>query len=142
MLVGCVGYGQTPATGKPAAASAKDSEPGLAILSDTKGVDFSRYLGRLHNDIMGNWAQATFPEVPGEVAIRVTILSDGKIANMRIETTSGNAGLDKAAWKTIVNEGQFPALPSQFHGPQIDVRMIFTCKGPSYVTPNATNSPH
>jgi hypothetical protein len=33
--------------------------------------------------------------------------------------------LDKAAWYAITSEGQFPPLPKQFHGPNLELRCGF-----------------
>jgi len=44
---------------------------------------------------------------------------------MKLETTSGDVELDKAAWYAITSEGQFPALPKEFQGPQLELRVAF-----------------
>jgi hypothetical protein len=33
--------------------------------------------------------------------------------------------LDRAAWNSITSEGQFPPLPKQFHGPNLQLRVGF-----------------
>ena len=106
-------------------------KPGPVILSNTMGVDFSGYVRRLRNDLDRNWdplipAKAQSPNLKkGAVAIRFTILPDGSIGSMRLETSSGDVDLDKAAWYAVTSEGKFPPLPSEFHGPQIDLRVGF-----------------
>jgi TonB family protein len=109
------------------------SEPkaGAEILSDTMGVDFSGYIRRLLNDTRHNWdalipAEAQPPQSKkGIVGIRITILPDGKIGSMTLETRSGNEDFDKAAWNAIVNEVKYPALPQAFHGSQLELRIGF-----------------
>ena len=102
---------------------------GPAILSDTMGVDFSGYLQQLRKDIQRNWDPLIPQEVQppsmkkGIVGVRFTILPDGRIGSMKLETTSGDVALDKAAWYAITSEGAFPALPKEFHGPQLDLRV-------------------
>jgi TonB family protein len=61
----------------------------------------------------------------GIVGIRFSILPDGQIGDMTLETRSGDVALDKAAWYAITSEGQFPPLPRQYHGPQLDLRFNF-----------------
>jgi hypothetical protein len=106
-------------------------KPGAEILSDTMGVDFSGYMRRLHNDIQRNWNAVIPAKVnppvneKGIVAIRFAILPDGRIGSMKLEGVSGDVDLDKAAWMAITSEGQFPALPTAFHGPQLEVRVGF-----------------
>lgn len=119
---------------KPAMAQDSASKPlqaGPIILSDTQGVDFSAYMRRLRDDILRNWDplipdEASPPQLKkGVVGIRFTILPDGSIGSMKLETASGDVQFDKAAWYAITAEGKFPALPSAFHGPQLEVRMGF-----------------
>jgi TonB family protein len=104
---------------------------GVTSLSDSEGVDLSTYLTRLHADVEHNWSPLTskMTEPPrmkkGTVGIRFAILPDGRIGSMKLETTSGDVELDKAAWYAITSEGQFPPLPKEFHGPQIELRVAF-----------------
>jgi TonB family protein len=117
-------YGSSPGSHRPLQAGAE-------ILSDTMGVDFSSYMRRLHDDIQRNWDPLIPEEVEpplmkkGVVGIRFTILPDGKIGAMTLETRSGDVALDHAAWNAITSEGQFPPLPRQFHGPQLELRVGF-----------------
>jgi len=119
-----VSAGTTPAVQPPLTGGAE-------ILSDTMGVDFSGYMQRLHNDIQRNWnplipKEVQAPEMKkGAAGIRLTILPDGRIGSMKLETRSGDVALDKAAWYAITSEGQFPALPKAFHGPQLELRVGF-----------------
>jgi TonB family protein len=121
-------------TGNPAAASSPAQttpKSGAEILSDTMGVDFAPYLQRIHSDVQHNWAplipeKANRPGLKrGIVGIRVTILPDGRIGSMKLESPSGDVDFDKAAWYAITSEGQFPALPQAFHGPLLDLRLGF-----------------
>ena len=117
-------YGPSPGSRGPLQAGAE-------ILSDTMGVDFSDYMRRLHDDIQRNWD----PLIPAEVqppiskkgitGIRFSILPDGKIGSMTLETRSGDVALDRAAWNGITSEGQFPPLPKEYHGPQLELRVGF-----------------
>jgi TonB family protein len=117
-------YGAAPGSNAPLQAGAE-------ILSDTQGVDFSAYMRRLHSDIQRNWDPLIPEEVQppllkkGIVGIRFTILPDGQIGNMILETRSGDVALDHAAWNAITSEGQFPPLPKEFHGPQLELRCGF-----------------
>jgi outer membrane biosynthesis protein TonB len=106
-------------------------QAGAQILSDTQGVDFSAYMRRLHNDIQRNWDPLIPEEVEppllkkGIVGIRFIILPGGQIGDIKLETQSGDVALDKAAWYAITSEGQFPPLPKEFHGPNLELRVGF-----------------
>jgi len=106
-------------------------QAGAEILSDTQGVDFSAYMRQLHHDIQRNWDPLIPEEVQpplskkGIVGIRFSIKPDGEIENITLETRSGDVALDRAAWNAITSEGQFQALPKEYHGQTLDLRIGF-----------------
>jgi len=106
-------------------------QAGATILSDIGDWDPSAYMRRLHNDIQRNWNPLIPEEVEpplykkGVVGIRFIILRDGQIGDIKLETTSGDVALDKAAWYAITSEGQFPPLPREYHGQQLELRVGF-----------------
>jgi hypothetical protein len=61
----------------------------------------------------------------GETYIIVTILPDGTIGDMKLEGSTHDQAIDKAAWGSIISEGQFQALPKEFHGPNLILRFHY-----------------
>lgn len=104
---------------------------GATILSDTQGVDFSDYLRRLESDVYRNWIPLLPEETEapilkqGETYIVFTIYPDGRFGDMHLVASSHDVAIDKAAWGSIVSEGQFPPLPSKFHGPSLTLRFHY-----------------
>lgn len=104
---------------------------GVEVLSDTMGVDFAPYLRRILGDIRRTW----IPLIPeearpplnkqGETLIRFTILPDGRIGAMQLEASTHDQAIDRAAWGGITGVGQFPPLPSNFKGPNLELRIAF-----------------
>ena len=98
-------YGAAPGSAAPLQAGAE-------ILSDTMGVDFNAYIRKLLYDTRRNWIpllpEETEPPISkrGVTGIRFTILPDGKIGAMTLETRSGDVAIDRAAWNAITSEGQ------------------------------------
>jgi len=117
--------------GAPGPGGQPQAGAGTEILSDIGDWDPSAYMRRLHNDIQRNWDPLIPQEVQpplmkrGVVGIRFTILRDGTIGDIKLETTSGDVALDKAAWYGITSEGQFPQLPKEYHGQQLELRVRF-----------------
>jgi TonB family protein len=148
LLAATPAMAQTNEGAQSASIPAKAPEAGVEILSDTKGIDFSAYTARLHHDIQRNWEPVIPEEVrappfsKGVVTLRFTVLPDGKIGSMKLEGSSGKVSLDKAAWYAIVSEGQFPALPAAFHGPQLELRIRFLYNMPPENAQPATRSPN
>jgi len=112
-----------------------DAGGGVEVLSDMQGVDFSAYLRRMHDDLLRNWIPLLPEETEspifkkGETYILLTVLPDGKIGDMRLEGSTHDTAIDKAAWGSIISEGQFPPLPSQFHGPNLVLRWHYVVNG-------------
>jgi hypothetical protein len=110
---------------------------GAEILSDVGDWDPDAYMSRLKHDLYRNWDPLIPEEVQpplskrGRVGIRFIILRDGSISGPGpggqpvLETPSGDEALDRAAWGAIVGEGQFPRLPKEFHGQQLELRIGF-----------------
>jgi outer membrane biosynthesis protein TonB len=104
---------------------------GVDVLSDMQGVDFSEYIRRVRMELYRNWIpllpEETEPPLSkqGETIIRFKILPNGQIGNMVLEGRSGDVAIDKAAWGSIVSEGQFAPLPKQFHGDNLELRFYF-----------------
>lgn len=104
---------------------------GVDILSDTMGVDFSPYLRRILRQIYNTW----LPLIPeearpplnkqGETLIRFSILPDGRIGSMHLDGSTQDQALDRAAWGSITGVGQFPPLPKEFHGPNLELRIHY-----------------
>ena len=101
------------------------------ILSDTQGVNFNPYLQRLLREIKEHW----IPLIPeearpplskqGTTMIRFSILPDGSIGAMHLEDSTHDDALNRAAWGSITGVGQFEPLPSQFHGPNLELRIHY-----------------
>jgi outer membrane biosynthesis protein TonB len=104
---------------------------GAEVLSDTQGVDFGPYIRRILSDIKRNWdplipAEAQSPLYKqGESFIRFTINPDGSIAAMHLDDSTHDEAIDRSCWGSITSEGQFPPLPKQFRGPNLELRIHY-----------------
>jgi TonB family protein len=105
---------------------------GAEILSDTQGVNFQPYLQRIIRLIYQQWLpllpEETRPPLnkQGSTLIRFTINPDGTIAAMHLDGSTHDDALNRAAWGSITGVGQFPPLPKQFHGPNLELRVDYT----------------
>jgi TonB family protein len=117
--------------GSNAPSSNQGVSTGVDVLSDMRGVDFNPYLRRILADIRRNW----IPLIPeearpplnkqGETLIRFTIMPDGRIAAMSLDGSTQDTAIDRAAWGGITGVGQFPPLPANFKGPNLELRIDF-----------------
>jgi TonB family protein len=94
-------------------------------------VDFSDYMQRMLDTVRRNW-YAVMPQSAilgerGRVLLRFHINADGSVPNgdpVR-EMGSGREPLDRAAVSSIRSSNPFEPLPPAFHGPYIEIRIIF-----------------
>ena len=101
------------------------------ILSDTMGVDFGPYIKRLLIRIRAAWIpllpEETEPPLnkEGMTLIRFRIEPDGHLSYMHLDDSTHDPAIDRAAWSSINSQGQFPPLPAEFKGPNLDLRIQF-----------------
>jgi TonB family protein len=57
--------------------------------------------------------------------IRFTIHPDGTIAAMHLDGSTHDVAMDRAAWEAITGVEKFAALPQEFHGPDLELRIHF-----------------
>jgi hypothetical protein len=102
---------------------------GVQILSDTQGVEFKDFLKQWYKTTESTWMKLLPPDGAqdsGAVQIRFSILPDGhlKSGSMVLDSRSGSASLDHAAW-AAVTDSHYPPLPEEFHGPFLELRAMF-----------------
>jgi TonB family protein len=104
---------------------------GYDVLSDTQGVNFQPYIQRILRLIYQQWIPLLPEEARpplnkrGTTQIRFTINPDGTITAMNLDGSSHDDALNRAAWGSITGVGQFPPLPKQFHGPNLELRIHY-----------------
>jgi outer membrane biosynthesis protein TonB len=101
------------------------------ILTDTMGVDFGPYITRILQVIKQNWIiglpPSAYPPIwkAGKDSIDFTILKNGQVTGMVWHSGSGDVALDRAAWGSITGSNPLPALPKEFPGPNLGLRLNF-----------------
>lgn len=105
---------------------------GLQILSPTNGVDFSSWIARWHYETERTWDPLIPDEVnppinkAGVVAVEFKVLPNGRLMpdSVHLVGRSGDTALDRAAWGALTGSS-YPPLPSEFHGPYLELRAYF-----------------
>ncbi len=120
----------TPGGGPPGQGSGSFGN-GYEILTPTEGVDFSDYMHRMLENVRRNW-YAVMPQSAllgdrGRVLLRFKIMANGNVPSddPSREMGSGKEPLDRAAISAIRSSNPFEPLPSAFHGPYIEIRIMF-----------------
>ena len=109
----------------------RNGPAGIEILSDTLGVDFGPYIKRLLRILYNSWVplipEETRPPLnkEGDTLIRFRINPDGSLSYMHLDGSSHDDAINRAAWGSVTGVGQFPPLPKDFTGANLDLRVHF-----------------
>jgi TonB family protein len=116
----------------PTAKGEDQSHPGgVEILSDTGGVDVRPYVKLILGVIYKHWvplipAEAKPPESkPAESAVRFTILPNGRIGAMHLDSSTEDDQINRSCWGAITSTGPFPPLPAGMESKPLELRIHF-----------------
>lgn len=104
---------------------------GSAILTDTQGVDFSAWKRHFDYGTINAWRPLLPEEIypplskSGETYLLVTINKDGSIGDMKLEGSTHDEAINRSCWGSIVSQGRFDALPKEFPGNSITLRLHY-----------------
>ncbi len=104
---------------------------GIAVLSDTLGVDLGPYVWLVQENVTYNWYNwYKFNPQPargiqGKASIEFAITKDGKIAGMKLIASSGDIALDRDVWRAVSASQPFPPLPKEFGGQYVAFRLRY-----------------
>jgi len=125
------GSQQLPGGGGGGGGGRATAGAGIALLTDTQGVDFNDYLRRVYITVKQNWFAVMPPSVQlgdqGVVSLQFKIMRDGSVPDGDPQRVfgSGKEPLDRAAISSIRASNPFPQLPPQFKGPYIELRFTY-----------------
>ena len=99
------------------------------ILSDPQGYNFGPYINVLIGSIRLNWfammPDAAIQGAQGYVGTVFTITRDGRVSDIELAPASGTPALDRGATAAIQASAPFPALPAEFKGDRLRLRLNF-----------------
>jgi TonB family protein len=81
------------------------------------------YLSQMSDMIKRNWSQNQ--GASGQVQVKFTILTDGRLTNVVVEKSSNNSLLDLESQRAILKTEQLPPLPKEFTESTLTVHLIF-----------------
>ena len=104
--------------------------PDVSILSETRGYNFDTYVTSALNAIRTKW-YASIPDTArngtkGRVTVGFTIARDGAVRDAWLAETSGSDSLDQAAVAAIQASNPLAALPADFIGDRLVLRVRFS----------------
>lgn len=90
---------------------------------DTTNFCCPEYILDMRDRITRNWVQQQ--QASGVVLMKYTILRNGQITAIEVETSSGNPTLDLASQRALVNTRNLAPLPADFPEPHLTVHLTF-----------------
>ncbi|MBI5201356.1 MAG: TonB C-terminal domain-containing protein [Elusimicrobia bacterium] len=119
-----------PAAAAPAAPSSGKGDPaaegsGASVSSDMPNFPYPWYITQVRSRLWANWS-SNMPRSPGAVTVMFTILRDGSLTDIRVESSSGDAGYDYIALTAVQNSAPFGPLPSGFKDSFLKIHVNFT----------------
>jgi TonB family protein len=81
------------------------------------------YILDMRERINKNWSQNQ--QIAGTVIMKFTIQRNGQITDIQVERSSGNAVLDIAAQRSLINTRMLAPLPAGYSGQRLGVQLIF-----------------
>jgi TonB family protein len=110
-------YGQTaPGTGPTGAEFAGDG---------TFGEKYGFYVESMKRAITNAWAGGGTLQRAPRIYVTFTIDAKGQVSNLAIQDPSPSASAMERAAMQAVRTAKLPPLPSDYHGPPVDVRFYF-----------------
>jgi TonB family protein len=98
---------------------------------DTKGFPLGEYANLIKERIKGNWMiPSNLQNFQGHTTLIFYIDKNGRYADARIVTRSGNNSFDNAALMAVIESDPFPPLPKGFPGNHIGAKFVLSWNEP------------
>jgi TonB family protein len=98
---------------------------------DTKGFPLGEYANIIKERIKGNWMiPSNLQNFQGHTTLIFYIDKNGRYADARIVTRSGNNSFDNAALMAVIESDPFPPLPRGFPGNHIGAKFVLSWNEP------------
>jgi TonB family protein len=96
------------------------------LFFDPEGADFTAWINHFKNEVYRNWIipQTALLGLHGHVDLEFTVERDGRLTNLRILKSAGNASLDRAAENALLSSRLMP-LPGDFAPPRVTMQVSF-----------------
>lgn len=103
----------------------------IDLISDTEGLNLAPYLQQVMSGVRSSWIAALPPSArppqnkKGQVDVYLAIKREGELKGLKVEKSSGDEELDRAALTAISGSAPFPSLPTGFRAKEIVLRFHF-----------------
>lgn len=113
---------KTPSIGQAAGPAAGMPGDAAGIATDLPNFPYPWYISQVRQMLWNAW-QKRMPAESGEGVVVFSIMRGGAFTDLRVESSSGDAGFDRAAVEAVQAAAPFPALPSDFGEPFLKIHL-------------------
>jgi protein TonB len=113
----------TPAPPAAAAGGGDGGAPGDGgVSADMPNFPYPWYITRVRQMLWAQW-QRRMPKEAGETVVVFSLLRDGRVVDLRTETSSGDSAFDLASLAAVQDAAPYPPLPPGFAEPFLKVHV-------------------
>jgi len=114
--------GQAPKSAASAPAAGASGPAGAGVATDLPNFPYPWYISQVRLMLWQSW-QRRMPGLDASGAIAFSILPDGSITDLSVESSSGDSDFDSLALKSVQDAAPFPPLPKDFHEPFLKIHL-------------------
>ena len=92
------------------------------VSADLPNFPYPWYISELRAALWAQWSK-NLPSVSGKCEVVFEIMPDGRIVDLKTESSSGSADFDLTALSSVQDASPFPPLPQDFHQPFLKIHL-------------------
>ncbi|MBI3547950.1 MAG: TonB family protein [Elusimicrobia bacterium] len=112
---------------KPGAEKGEGAAANADVAADMPNFPYPWYISQVRKSLWERWSRV-MPEGRAEAMIEFSILRNGGLTDLRVESSSGEKSFDTIALGAVQAAAPFPPLPGAFHDNFLHVHVRFTSK--------------
>lgn len=97
------------------------------IATDMPNFPYPWYISQIRASLWNQWA-SRMPAQAGEAVVVFTVLPNGGVVDLRIESSSGDSAFDLTALGAVRDAGPYPPLPRGFPEPFLKIHVTLKSK--------------
>ena len=95
------------------------------ISADLPNFPYPWYISELRAALWDQWSK-NLPSFSGKCEVVFEIMPDGRIVDLKTESSSGESDFDLTALSSVQDASPFPPLPQDFHQPFLKIHLTLT----------------
>ena len=107
-----------------AAGTGAQGAPGAVVDADMPNFPYPWYISQVRTSLWSQWS-SHMPAGAAEATVMFTLLRNGSVVDLRVESSSGDSAFDFQAMSAVQDSAPFPHLPPGFREPFLKIHVKF-----------------